>query len=361
MSDHKITIWGTGKTGKTTYLAMLYHEFLSRSPEWFIEGENEAADRFIKEKHREIFVEKSFPKSTEGYHEYTYIITRRKAGQVAYVIELEFNDIAGEIYEKFYEDSLKNISENAAGISPQAWFERMCDSDGILMLLDPSWHKRSKQKTYNALVRDFVEQLRKRRKASHKEGDLSSYDPRLKEVYIAFGLTKADANPEFWQLAANWECSRGTGAACHANCPIRELMPDFMDNHLQGMILPENVRCFLLSSIGRLNNAEGSEQNISPERVWARRSTPLPPRVQPLMATSALEQQYLSLSNDLKGLQNRIENSGVLADAKSRSNFFPSAIRDVAGIKPTNLIQPIEWLVEEIRASKGAIDNVGED
>ena len=345
MESYKISIWGTSKTGKTTYLAMLYHEALN-NPQWHFEESNPAADAFVKEVYHKIFVERTFPKSTEGHHEYVYTLTHLTPDNtVNYVVELAFNDIAGEVYEWFYEDGRKGDHQNAGGIAPQAWFDRMSNSDGLLMLLDPSWNERHSEKPYNALVMDFLRQLRKRRKVA------DSHDPRLQRMYIALCMTKADAHTDWAKIAnqQDWLCQRADDTsvqACDENCPMRDLMPDFMDRHLMGIVLPGHVRCFLVSSIGR---GEQNKVNVSSDRLWSRQLTPPPPPIDPTRTAPAdVQSAYRTLEDQLKTLEDTLKRAR--RDDAPESNYFPNAILEDARITPTNLLQPLEWVVNALRA-----------
>jgi hypothetical protein len=334
----KIGLWGTPKAGKTTYLAVLYQEFLARSDEWNIRAEEEAR-RFIEEARRAVFENRSFLTKTVQTARYQYIITRLN-DQRTFV--LEFEDAAGELYEAYYErDQRINkeipVDQDATGPriadrTPQELFDYLTTCDGLLIFLDPGWKNRTGRLSQSQLLYQLFEDLRDYRKAHHQVA------PR-----IALCLTKVDADTRLWERRhidhrqCFWHNANSDKAYCASQCPVyAHLGTQFMERELPGLVAKENVACFALSAVGRYRqdgsspeNGAGWKLNVSIKRGWRRSPTPLPRSL--TEALTAHDPPSLFSLNDVDDPEPLCE---------------PLSINDPEKITPFNLLEPITWMLQ---------------
>lgn len=329
--EFKIGIWGTARAGKTTYLAMLYHAFLSKHTEWTISADP-AAREFVENARDLIFNGGIFPEKTVETRFYRYVITHKDRPNQP--IELEFLDAAGELFEYYYDRERRadkptipqsSTEERMTNSSPAEIFNYLKSCHGVLVFLDPArGSEGEKQRPYAQLLFQLFEDLR-----DHFP------EKRLRSgPYLAFCMTKSDGEKSLWEQRDidNERCYRATGdtAYCEESCPIyhRLLAPPFMEKELPGMVDPDIIHCYALSAIGRQSN---ETTNVSRGSDWQREITPFPPVFD------------VSLPGMLAYMYDEIIRDPDQQDA----NFMPSSILIPKAIQQHNLLSPILWMLEK--------------
>ena len=73
----QIGIWGTARSGKTTYLVRLYFDFLARPKEWEVYASEEALE-FIHRADQEYFHKNVFVEKTHEARDYVFTIPRKR-------------------------------------------------------------------------------------------------------------------------------------------------------------------------------------------------------------------------------------------------------------------------------------------
>ncbi|MBN2304509.1 MAG: hypothetical protein JXQ72_08540 [Anaerolineae bacterium] len=374
LHDHKknpirIGIWGTPRAGKTTYLAMLYHTLLSDPDHWDVQagdmlaGETQAGDaessgkseaeqaqKFVEQAFRDIFTGRTFPEKTVETRYYNYTVQDKRGptpGGEPKMMVLEFQDAPGELYEAYYHRdkrqqpgiavAQRETGPQMADRTPQDLFDYLKACNGLLLFIDPAWGEQTRdQQNYGQLLYQLFEDLRAHRRKENT--------PPPK---VALCLVKVDGADELWNQRNVDEGPR----ACYRHRPpgsIPEPAPDdcadcpilnhvgwqFMVNQLPGLIPKERVKCFTVSSIGRIVPGEDEGEwlsNVGMGHLWQRPLTPTPRQLKTLP-------NYLP-GMDLSNL--KIENTSGTA------TFEPRSICDVDKIKPYNLLAPILWLLEQ--------------
>ncbi|GEM_PF-1309885 len=360
----KIGIWGTAKSGKTTYLAMLYQAFEQSTIEdvphgkWYIQASTDnPAYQFIKSKRREIYSDNVFPSSTETISYYTYHITKASTNQS---LQFEFSDAPGELYEHFYDGELKHIEKDIAHpkqdndkLTPHKWFEELSQMDGIIIMLDPAWEfTQNKQQHYTDLVLDFLSHLREARNRNK-----ASTSTVINDMYVALMYVKADAHQRYWKLingepdtdnaVTNWlqrQCTRqyddNHANSCQQVCPIYQDMGTAFMKSVSGIIEPNYLRCFVVSSIG---GRDETGTNTAREQIWRTPDTPFFANNYP--QPDEVAPQYTTLVEQLSNLPQQLDLSQLNTDGLE-VDYFPTTIRDKDRIQPTNVIDPIAWFID---------------
>jgi hypothetical protein len=320
MTVFKIGMWGTSRAGKTTYLAMLYKEFLQDTQNWKTYTTDEAR-QFLERAYAQIYKEHIFPEKTVQTQNYQYHVTRVNDNR-SFV--LEFLDTAGELYEAYYQRNQRGQHVSVAqrdtrhkrtDKTPSEIFDYLKTCDGILFFIDPSW---SGEHTHAQMIWQVLEDLWQYGR------DNNVMEPPL----IALIVTKVDASDDYWsQRQISWEqCYRIDPAqkSCVGCCPAYDqLKPPFMHNWLSPQP-PERVRCFATSSIGRLDN---DKLNIGEGYAWQREPTPTPTRT---LSRSVPQLVYLNQ---------------VLAQRPTKATYNPNSINQPDAIQPFGLQAPIEWMI----------------
>lgn len=336
-SNHRIGMWGTSRSGKTTYLAMLYYQLLS-DPDWDVLAADSASQLFAEQAYFGIFQEQVFPEKTVQASDYTYYVTRlARSGQPERTLTLQVHDAAGELFEKFHDRARRaervqitqaTTEPQLTARTPQQMFERLRDCDSLMLFIDPLWpQRRGEHLGYGELLYQLFEELRLYRGGRNNM-------PR-----VALCITKVDGADDLWQESQTLDttrCFRGelpekrTADFCAGACPVFKLLGrPLMFDRLPGLVPDERVRCFTVSSIGRVQAEAGRWlPNISSRRVWQRRLTPAPP---PLPLSAA------PLSADLETPIKRIP---------THASFEPQSISDPNHIQPLNIIEPLRWLID---------------
>jgi len=348
MSAQKITIglWGTPRAGKTTYLAMLYHSFLTLHDQWEIHAEPEAM-AFIKHCFETIFVRRSFPEKTIETVEYVFTVTNKQNTRLQF--DLTFIDAPGELYERYYDTDSRttaqivpqsSTAERRTSTTPQQMFEKLSACDGLLMLIDPVWQTLPNLQNmvlYGSLLFDVLNDLKRLRLTTKGKAPL-----------IGLCMTKADGNPTLYSrvVPSPLECYRNTPydsqtpvthrPTCEGRCPIFDQIGKVaMRDQLPSVQPNERVQCFLLSSIGRVLPANTS--NVSNQLVWNRPITPTPPS---LYSNSSAHEDYHP-------------------QLMARDTFEPDSICDPNAIEPRQLLDPIIWMMGVLMSEAAKPSSVG--
>ncbi|MBN1564127.1 MAG: hypothetical protein JXA10_09825 [Anaerolineae bacterium] len=327
MSDSfKIGIWGTSRAGKTTFLAMLYHTFLSQHDTWSIRAENEAR-LFVETAFEDIFSGRSFPEKTVRAQQYQYTITHKSTQQT---FILEFLDAPGELFEIYYQRKRRNenvvvaqseTEPQLANLSANELFNYLAQCDGLLIFIDPLWESRPHGRlTYAQLLYQLFEDLRLERPDN----------PPL----AAFCLVKVDGVDDLWEtrLDQNHACYRHNPAQpvdnCTKHCPVLQHIGwQFMVNHLPGLLPNDHAKCFTLSSIGRFQTEETDWQlNVGLGHAWRRPLSPRPPVI-----------NMPIINNEL---------AGDIRDMPVTETLEPRSINRIDKIAPYNLLAPLLWMLD---------------
>lgn len=395
MNPYKLIIWGPRQSGKTTYLATLIRHLGSLYPVWRIREGNQEARRLSKQAQNMMYTRRIFLPPTQSQVRYQYHIWRQIEGSTYDEVLLQFDDIAGEIYERLWDVDTYDSETTAATEDPHAptpssrlmtpaqWFDQISDMDGLLLFLDPHWQNVHRdERTYADLISDFLQKLSVRRQSRGIK----------RPLYVALCLTKADVHDHHWKVAqkpatdpdqhdappAVPTCQGGqqNGLECAEHCPIhqllgrsRERLPNCLSSE-GDMTARERLRCFYLSAIGRNKQ---NQHNTRASRLWMDQHLPQPP---PLIAddvlhstpseadVAAFRDKYAKLVATLNQLSQHIkDDDGYNDDAETLSNvslsrYHPWAIKDAEELQPTNIIAPIEWLLAVIKASDKDITGV---
>ncbi len=333
----KIGIWGTARSGKTTYLAMLYYAFerLSQHSEWHIQAQadHEPSQRFIEEVHSQLFEQKLFPEKTKHDAVYYYTISHTPPTAKPAQYTLEFLDAPGELFEKYYvreqRDQHGLVEQSSAqpyttDVTPAALFAHLADCSGLLLFIDPGWKQSSTQTvSYRQLLTQLLNDLKMDRvQRGHPE-------PR-----VALCLTKVDGSDQLWQQSQQRHAQQNGDTAhcyrignrpqaeCEANCALYDYTGGVFMNQLLNLTNPATVRCFSISSIGRVDD----QPNVGRENAWQRGLTPMPPQFSytpPALVESVAHK---------------------LTETRVLSTFNPTTINRVDQITPYALLEPLRWV-----------------
>jgi hypothetical protein len=198
ISDITIGLWGSFRSGKTTFLVQLF-DLLTKSNNWEVSADDNAL-KYVSEIRRYLNIGQ-FPPSTEiaeEYNLYTYILRPTPNNHLIYnkkkdiTINLKFVDAPGEWYENFEgEEPLNNISagntstsQTSSGISNVVKY--LHDCAGVIYLLDPGYKDKLKVDTYEELLAKLFNRIN-----NYGNKNLSK-QRRTHEQYVVFGVTQAD-------------------------------------------------------------------------------------------------------------------------------------------------------------------------
>jgi len=312
----KIGLWGGERTGKTVYLAMLYHQLLADNVRWDVHIHNDKTHRFIKMAREYLLEDHKFPEKTAEHTLYVYEVHDKRHDR-RFVLELM--DVPGELADNYYHENLRDQplqvrqqdGNNQSSLTPRELFNHLVTCDGILVFLDPERFERSDNETrysYRQMLIQFLEELREYRRQHATDAP-----------YLAFCITKVDAKKDYWHKQKDAVAANGRHAEVSNGFIAEKLTKTFMDR-LPSLHPTERIGYFLISSVGRLN---GDEPNVSQAVIWERLPTPRP--------------SFLNGHN------------GAHADTLGHE-FPPSETGYPASLRsdpqPINLTQPIEWLMD---------------
>jgi len=288
----QIGLWGPRGAGKTTYLAMLYHECLRRE-DWNMEPQNKETTRFIKDMHQRLFKQGLFPDPTqpEGTTIYQFSMTRQKSGLWGRnsfdYFELLFPDAAGEWFENYEKAEARAEPDNDP-------VRKLAECNALLLLVDPAplfargspaetSHETDNEEdqestpSYFSMLMNLIEALR----GPHKHPG-----PILK--YTALVFTKMDKR-EYWKYRERPEQFAQQVLTQYELSLIKKAFP------------PDHLRYFASSAVGVFQDEDG--------------------RLRP----------NCEESSDPDG--NRI-----------------FRISDIDRVQPLNIFEPLEWLLDKLRA-----------
>jgi len=188
------------------------------------------------------------------------------------------------------------------------------------LFVDPGWQQSSTQTySYRQLLTQLLNDLK-----------LDRLQRGRPEPRVALCLTKVDGSDQLWQQAVQRaseaaRCYRSDDRPqpeCEAECALYQYTGGVFMNQLLNLTDPATVRCFSLSSIGRVAN----QPNVGRENAWQRGLTPAPPQFS--HAPPAL----------LAAAANKLTETRVL------STFNPTTINRVDQIAPYALLEPLRWV-----------------
>lgn len=259
----RIGLWGSPRSGKTTYLAALRiaaHEPVS-GYDWVVSGRNPASQDFIIDKVNELVDKLAFPIPTVGVNELEWNFQgnrERRAGNwlarlfdrltasgagesdIEFIVHLQ--DAAGETY-----------GETASRAQVESLMHHLMHADGIVYLFDPIGNAEEELTSFKfffATLERLAAQLR-------AEGRLER--GRLPHD-ISVCVTKFD-DPAIFQAAMEAHVVYQVEPGSIPNVPP-EIAGDFLDSiceddrsrfvlqSLRKSFLPERIQYFATSSIG---------------------------------------------------------------------------------------------------------------
>lgn len=136
-SKIRVGMWGPGESGKTTYLATLYHA-CQENENWSIFEIDGPSKKFVNDSYRRMYVKGEFPAPTSSIEpsQYTFGVTCKVGGVLRRRREISFtlevHDAAGEVFDD-YENWAKMHPSDATDPLKQ-----LASCDGILFMVDPN-------------------------------------------------------------------------------------------------------------------------------------------------------------------------------------------------------------------------------
>lgn len=348
-ADHsafRIGIWGTTGAGKTTFLAMLYDALLLR-PGWTVAADGKARG-FVTGHLRNIRTKGRFPAPTEVTAEtdiFRYILQEEgsKGADGQYnQVTLDFVDAPGEFYERPHQADRRVTGEMDI-------LDYLSSCHGIIFLLDPDRVDESLGEgddDYRTMLLDLMLEFQERNIKSGVSDDL-----RL-EQYMAFCVTKTDKET-YW---AGRKSPQNLAENVMGDTMYRMLGANFCK--------PGRFNFFASSAIGRYQDPGTGEWVENVAYGDARRAQPArngSGKPAPVVTTTNIGQAYepeaiaISAEPDTGPRAPRRTQSSSWApvsavDPAEKPDYAPevSIVRKSA-INPTNVIEPLDWLIESMR------------
>ncbi len=346
-ADHsafRIGIWGTTGAGKTTFLTMLYDALLLR-PGWTVAADGKART-FVTTQLRTIRTKGRFPAPTEVTAEtdiFRYILQEEAGKQAdgAYnQVTLDFVDAPGEFYERPHQADRRVTGEMDI-------LDYLSACHGIIFLLDPDRVDESlteEDDDYRTMLLDLLLEFQERNIKSGISDDL-----RL-EQYMAFCVTKTDKTP-YWEQR---DAPQNMAEAVMGDTMYRMLGSNFCK--------PNRYNFFATSAIGRYQDGETGDwlENVT----YGNGHTATASRrraEQPAITTTHIGQAYEPEADSTAANPGTGPRASHPAPTASwapvstatdtvRPAYAPqvSIVRKQA-INPLNVIEPLDWLIENMR------------
>ncbi len=344
--DIRIGLWGTSRSGKTTYLAMLYSA-LEDSEEWTVQAGDDHADYFI-DTHISDIDAGNFPPATQitgNLNIFTYIL-RPQFSQGTGSVVLNFIDAPGEFYEDIRGNAAQTVQIHEAQNNQDTSgdivdYLRSCH--GIIFLLDPIRSKEQGE-SYKTLLSRLFREFQKRSRKNDKD-----MDTKLQQ-YMAFCVTKVDKE-EIW--------SQGKKSADLA----KDVMGEQLFKKLRtNFCIQGRYEFFSVASIGRyLDETDGKlkESVIYPDIPdSSNTSDPQAPQASQPFTQSVYSDGYDPDSP--LGTPNAPPSSGSASeddwDSINQTSTTPEppsiplpTIKTDVNYEPFNVISPIKWLIEGLQ------------
>lgn len=277
-TEIQIGLWGPREAGKTTFLAMLYHECLRR--EWRIKPEGEAL-KFVKDTHRFLFNKGEFPPPTQisATKVYQFRVTPPQrglfGGRSSRTFVLSFPDVGGE----WYEDYEKARAQAQSGQNPM---EILARCRGLLLLVDPdpSFRNRreeddpdrggeQKASSYFEMLLDLTSEL---------EGASGEAGSTVR--YVAVVLTKMDK-------PGNWEQRDQPDRFAQSVLTPHEL------RIIENLVPRDHLRYYASSAVGVFQDRDGqlrsNFEEFKDEEGKPKSRIPAPDKIQPFNVLEPLE------------------------------------------------------------------------
>ncbi|WP_354635716.1 hypothetical protein [Planktothricoides raciborskii] len=339
--DIRIGIWGTSRSGKTTYLAMLYSA-LEDSDEWRVQAGDDHADDFIDTHISEIDAGK-FPPATQptaNLNIFTYILIPKFSQGTGSKIVLNFIDAPGEFYEDIRGNGAQTVKIHEAQNNQDTSgdivdYLRSCD--GIIFLIDPIRSKKQGESYKTLLLRLFREFQKRSRK---NDNDMVT----TLEQYIAFCVTKVDKE-EIW--------SQGKKSA--------DLAKDVMGNQfftkkLKNFFSEGRYEFFSVASIGRYLDKDGKSREAVIYPDIPETQPPEPPQPpQPLQGgysggydPDAPSGEPNTPPSSSSSSDDDWESFNQTSNTPELPSLPQPTINTEVEYEPFNVIAPIKWLIDSI-------------
>lgn len=345
-SAFRIGIWGTTGAGKTTFLAMLYDALLLR-PGWTVAADGKARG-FITSHLRNIRTKGRFPAPTEVTAEtdiFRYILQEEgsKGADGEYnQISLDFVDAPGEFYERPHQADRRVTGEMDI-------LDYLSSCHGIIFLLDPDRIDDGlgeDDDDYRTMLLDLMLEFQERNIKSGVSDDL-----RL-EQFMAFCVTKTDKN-SYWDYRKS---PQNLAEGVMGDTMFRMLGANFCK--------PNRFNFFASSAIGRYQDSESGEwiENVAygkSRKDASNRNGGVP---KPAITTTSIGQSYepeeavpVPAEPDTgPRAPHRSQTSSWAPVSQIEQADKPDYAPEVSivrrgAINPTNVIEPLDWLIEAMR------------
>lgn len=328
-SDIRLGIWGTARSGKTTYLTMLYQELMS-SKYWRVGGTPEAKD-FAKGKYSLMKKTKTFcqgtePEDTTPIYEYWLTETGKNNDFMGKIfknplreegksITLEFIDAPGIYYEKPIESSGR--------VKGTDIIDYLDSCDGIIFLLDPE--RQPDLEPISDLLSDLVSEFQTRynKKMANK---VTAPLPH----YMAFCVTKVDEGERLEKADA-------------PELLAQEILGEtFFTQLLENFCNSKRMKFFAISSIGcyeeggkKIGGVYNPDKKEEPSQ-----NEDLSPK--PEVWKNERSKEKNPQTHDSFGF------TKTSPDEPESGSPNRKTIRMDKNPKPLNVIEPVEWLIKGI-------------
>ncbi len=344
-SAFRIGIWGTTGAGKTTFLAMLYDALLLR-PGWTVAADAKARN-FVTSQLKNIRMRGRFPAPTEVTAQtdiFRYILQEEHSQQIDdeyNQITLDFVDAPGEFYERPHSADRRVTGELDI-------LDYLSSCHGIIFLLDPERVDESlgeDEDDYRTMLMDLMLEFQERNIKSGISDDL-----RL-EQFMAFCVTKVDKEP-YWSQR---ESPQNMAEAVMGETMYRMLGANFCKSN--------RYQFFATSAIGRYQDPETGNwlENVSyPDGQNARGRHSRLKAGQPVVSTTDIGMAY----EPEEDIPQPEPETGPRASRRPTSSWAPASderrdnnkgyapgvsIVDKRAIAPCNIIEPLDWLIDNMR------------
>jgi hypothetical protein len=359
--DIQLGIWGTTGAGKTTYLGRLYTELLS-THKWIVDASPESFKYIndIVEALENGNFPQNTPETTSEIPGYEYRLTGKTPPFKGVNVTLCFIDAPGLFYEKPEKGKAK-VKLNGQKVLIDV-LDYLSGCHGIIFLLDPDPKRLPQQKKLSIVLLELMQEFQKRYQAQFQDKKA-----RQLQQYMAFCVTKADKG-DLWN-----ELHDPKNVA-------KRIMGDTVYNGLQNTFcLPKRFEFYPVSSIGRYQ--EGKDGSWKQAVNYPQQNDPDPTNNQ----SNEVSEPQKPLSDMWEEMTNEkpyeFESQEKPTNQEPESSFTDSSNDNNYGLSPSspnepprpseenptfdveknpvpiNILEPIEWLIQGIRANPPSLPN----
>ena len=345
ISSIRIGIWGSQNSGKTIYLVRLC-QLLSEGGKFRVEFGSDETAKFLENLVKKmnngtkdgILPPPNF-KSNNDIKILTLLLEPLSSEFGKATIILEFIDAAGEFFEKPLDKNLKIINNDQSSIYTNI-IDYLMSCHGIIFLLDPLREVGAEEDDYFGLLYNLFNTFQRRSRS-----DLSKVP--ILEQYMAFCVTKVDQNNELLKTPTMdlvkdvmgqtmWNCLQNNFSSVELDLNKRQ-KPN------------KNNRCnfYSTSAFGRFINEQGEAENFLQYPSIPKADIPNDLNDIPHNETQdwkkAFSKDNQSPIND-SAPRRRVEDIEQEIEVDNQ----PIVKQRKEGCNPSNIIEPLEWLIKSI-------------